>query len=201
LTTGRWLLEHGEIKIAEVAVCYPQRSIAPSAPLALGEIPRSYGILPTAEVAASASMFGDTVIGAVGPGEVVWLGFRAAAIERPSLIKVRVETPEPLDALTGKPWADRSPDCLICPPDFALAGIRRGQVCEPFGYTETASAGVVQRLTILAQTAAERRDEISWQNAAAVPLLLVRPSVFTELAGFAPEPLHPDAAYKGWRLP
>jgi hypothetical protein len=201
LTARRWLLEHGGIRIADLAVCYPQRSIAPPAPLTLGAIPRSYGILPTAEVAGGAGLFGDAVIGAVGAGEIVWLGFRSASTEPPSLIRVRVEALEPLDAITGKPWADRSPDCLICPPDFALSGIRRGQVCEPFGCAEAASTGVVQRLTILAQAAVERRSEIGWQNTAAVQLLLVRPTVFADLAGSAPEPLDPDAAYKGWRLP
>jgi hypothetical protein len=195
------LLEHGGIRIADLAVCYPQRSMAPPAALTVGTILRSYGILPTAEVAGGAGIFRDTVIGAVGAGEIVWLGFRSASTEPASLIRVRVEALEPLDALTGKPWVDRSADCLICPPDFALSGIRRGQVCEPFGSAEAASAGVVQRLTILAQAAAERRTKISWQKAAAVQLLLVRPTVFAELAGSAPEPIDPDAAYKGWRLP
>jgi hypothetical protein len=175
--------------------------MAPPAALTLGAIPRSYGILPTAEVAGGAGIFRDAVIGAVGAGEIVWLGFQSASTESPSLIRVRVEALEPLDALTGKPWADRAADCLTCPPNFALAGIRRGQVCEPFGSAEAAGAGVVQRLTILAQAAAELRSEISWQNAAAVQLLLVRPTVFAELTGSAPEPLDPDAAYKGWRLP
>lgn len=146
-------------------------------------------------------MFADSVIGAVGAGEIVWLGFRPAGAELASLVRVRVEGPEPLDALTGKPWADCSPDCLVCPPDFALSGIRRGQGCEPFGGAEATSTGTVQRLTILAQATAARRGTMSWQDAAAVPLLLVRPSVFADLAGSSPEPLDPDAAYKGWRLP
>jgi hypothetical protein len=182
-------------------VCYPQRSIAPTAPLAIGAVPRSYGILPTAEVASGAGMFGDAVIGAVEEGEIVWLGFQSLSAEPPTLIRVRVEEPEPRDAFTGKPWADRSPDCLVCPPDFALSGIRSGEFSEPFGYAGAGSAGIVQRLTILARAAADRIGEIDWRDATAAPLFLVRPAVFADVVGSAPEPLDPDAAYKGWRLP
>lgn len=184
-----------------MALCFPQRSIALAAPLILGAIPRSYGLLPTAEVADGAGMFGDVVIGAVGEGEIVWLGFTSLSAEPPALIRVRVEEPEPRDAFTGKPWADRSPDCLICPPDFALSGIRSGEVSEPFGSAGAGSTGIVQRLTILARTATDRIGEMDWRNATAAPLLLVRPTVFADLVGSAPEPLDPDAAYKGWRLP
>jgi hypothetical protein len=201
-TARRWSLEYGCIGIAGIVVCYPQRSLAPASPLPAGAIPRSHGILPTAEVTGrSVGTFGEAVIGAVGVGEIVWLGFRPASTGLPSLIRVRVEDPEPLDALTGKPWADTSPDCLACPPGFALPGIQRGQVCEPFGCTEAGSTGVVQRLTIFAQAGTYRNHELSWRNAATVQLLFVRPTVFANLTGSIPEPLDPDAAYKGWRLP
>lgn len=163
--------------------------------------PRSYGILPTAEVAAGLGTFAETVIGAVELGEIVWLGFRSKNLEPPSLIRVRVEALEPLDALTGQLWTDRTSDFLICPPAFALCGIRRGESYEPFGFAEATSAGVVQRLTIFAQPAVEPRSEMSWQNAPSVPFLLLRPSVFADIAGITPEPLDPNAAYKGWRLP
>jgi hypothetical protein len=195
------LLKHGEIRIADLAICYPQRSVALTTPLPLGAIPRSYGILPTAEVADGAGIFGDAVIGAVDAGEIVWLGFRWIRPEPPSLIRVRVEALEPLDALTGQPWEDRASDCLSCPPDFALCGIRRENFCEPFGSAEVTSAGIVQRLTILGQTALGPRNEMSWRNAAEVRLLLLRPNVFAEIACIKPEPLDPNAAYKGWRLP
>jgi hypothetical protein len=195
------LLEHGTIRIIGLVLCYPQRSITPVAPLTFGTIPRSYGILPTAEVADGAGMLGDAVIGAVGEGEIVWLGFQSLSTEPPTLIRVRVEEPEPRDALTGEPWADRSPDCLVCPPDFSLSGIRSGELSEPFGYTGAGSAGIVQRLTILARAATDRIGEMDWRHATAAPLLLVRPTVFADLAGSAPEPLDTDAAYKGWRLP
>jgi hypothetical protein len=114
---------------------------------------------------------------------------------------VRVEEPEPRDALTGKLWNDRSADCLVCPPDFALSGIRHGEVTEPFGCAEAGSAGIVQRLTIFARAATDRIDEMDWRNTAAAPLLLLRPTIFADLVGSTPEPLDPEAAYKGWRLP
>ena len=36
---------------------------------------------------------------------------------------------------------------------------------------------------------------------ALVPLELVPPAAFTDLTGIVPEPLDPESAYKGWRLP
>jgi hypothetical protein len=201
-TSQRWFLERGCIRIADLVVCYPQRSIAPDSPLSAGEIPRSYGILPTAEVTSGgAGAFGNAVIGAVAEGEVVWLGFRPTIAGGLSLVRVRVEGPKPLDALTGELWVDHSPDCLSCPPNFALPGIRQGQVYEPFGRAEAGSTGAVQRLTILAHTATGPIRGINWRNAAAVQLVLVRPINFTALTGSPPEPLNPDDAYKGWRLP
>lgn len=196
-------LDRGGIRIADLVICYPQRSLAPPSPLSAGDIPRSYGILPIAEVTRGiAGVFGDAIIGAVGDGEIVWLGFGAATAGRASLVRVRVEGPEPLDALTGKRWTDCSPACLSCPPDFALPGILHGQVCEPFGSAEAGSAGVVQRLTILARAVAtEQVEKINWRNAAAAQLLLVRPNIFADHSGLSVEPLDPDSAYKGWRLP
>jgi hypothetical protein len=196
-----WSLEQGVIRIVGLALCYPQRSIAPTTPLEFGLVPRSYGLLPTAYVAGGAGVFRDVVIGAVAEGEVVWLGFQSLRAGSPTLIRVRVEEPEPHDALTGSAWTDCSPDCLACPPDFALAGVRRGKFTEPFGRAKAGGGGIVQRLTILARSSTDRIDKISWRNSAAAPLLLMRPTVFADVVGSAPEPLDPDAAYKGWRLP
>jgi hypothetical protein len=150
-----------------------------------------------------------SVVVAVAEGEAVWLGFQAVDRARPALVRVRVDADgtEPLDALTGRSWSRTSPHHLTCPPDFCLAGIRRGEVSESFGQTVgSRMTRVVQRLVILARAAPSRTGQEAaapsgWDAAASVRLVLVRPALFQRLTGTMPTPLDETAAYGGWRLP
>jgi hypothetical protein len=105
---------------------------------------------------------------------------------RPALVRVRVDRPEPLDAVTGALWDDALSEeprnYLTCPPDSRLPGLRHGSGYVPFR---------IERLTVLSYG----------DPAALVPIELVAPERFTSLTGMTPEPLDPDSAYKGWRLP
>jgi hypothetical protein len=78
----------------------------------------------------------------------------------------------------GSPPSD--PVTLTCPPDYCL---RVGDDCVQF------RAGDELRISASRPEAAE-----AWVR-------LVSPEEFTRLTGRVPEPLDPDAAYKGWLLP
>jgi hypothetical protein len=136
--------------------------------------PRAYGISPVAVVPSG------SVVAAVARGEAVWLGLQALNRSRPATVRVRVDGREPIDAVTGEPWeealVDEPRNYLVTPPDSRLQGrlFRSGD-----------------RLTIRSEGA----------TPASVAVEFVPPQVFRERTGIVPDPLDPDAAYKGWRLP
>jgi len=68
----------------------------------------------------------------------------------------------------------------------------RGEGVEPFGTTSEPSQGETL----------ERLELTAWSpTATTVAIELVRPERFTGLTGMAANPIDPDAAYGGWRLP
>ena len=170
-------LENGRIRLNDAVFIYLERALAPGGPLPPGVAPRAYGLAP-----AGISLSG-VVVAAVAPGEAVWLGFQAVDPAKPATVRVRVDRTVPLDALTGEPWeeapADEPRNYLVSPPETRLAGVR-----QPTG--EYAPFGL---------------DQLSIVSGALVTVELVPPATFTELTGIVPEPLDPDSAYKGWRLP
>jgi hypothetical protein len=185
-----YTIEHRRIRLADDVFVYVQRTLAPAGLLSPEIVPRSYGIAPTA---ASPS---GTVVSAVGPGEAVWLGFEAVDRARPAIVRVRVDQHDPLDAVTGGPWKDllseEPRNYLMCPPEYRLAGARRGEHYRAFGLGEDrVDDHVFDRLSVLS-----RGDVPS-----VVTLELVTLARFTNLTGLDAEPLDPESAYKGWRLP
>ena len=174
-------LDHGRIRLDDAVFVYLERALAPGGTLPPGVAPRPYGLTP-AGISPSGS-----VVAAVALGESVWLGFQAVDPAKPATIRVRVDRLEPLDAVTGGPWVDslvsEPPNYFISPPETRLAGIRQptGEYL-PFG---------LERLTIISVG----------ESGALVDVELVPPATFTELTGLVPEPLDPNSAYKGWRLP
>lgn len=204
-----WQLDHGRIRLADLVYIYPERMPAPSDLLAIGTIPQSYGIAPVAGLRAGGtevSLQGVALV-AVADTEVVWLGFQPVARDRPISIRVRVDAPESLDALTGKLWREALPaDSLVCPPAFCLPGICRGVGCEPFGWMSMpAKCDILQRLTVFAHATSAGPAEAVISDlsglALTAELALVRPSLFAKLTGILPAPLEEESAYKGWRLP
>ena len=173
-------IDRGRIRLADVVFVYLERSLAPPGPLPPDVIPRAYGVAPTA-----ASPSGAVVAG-MGPGEAVWLGFQPVDPARAAIVRVRVDGPEPLDAVTGEPWQDglseEPPNHLVCPPDYRLTGVRQADGYLPFGLVD---------LSIL----------LCGDAPALVPVELVTLDRFTSLTSIAAEPLDPESAYKGWRLP
>jgi hypothetical protein len=175
-------LDDGRIRLNEAVFVYLERALAPGGPLPPGVAPRAYGLTP-AGISPSGS-----VVAAVAPGEAVWLGFQAVDPAKPATIRVRVDREEPLDAVSGGQWldalAEEPRNYLVSPPESRLAGIRQptGEYL-PFGQSE--------QLSIVSLG----------DSGAHVDVELVPPATFTELTGIVPEPLDPDSAYKGWRLP
>jgi len=98
--------------------------------------------------------------------------------------------------VTGAPWQQgllKAPrNHLVCPPDSRLVGVPRADGCHPFGTDGSAAAAeVVEQLSVIA----------SVPDPVEVAVQLVRPQRFTELTGVVPEPIDPQSAYQGWRLP
>lgn len=174
-------LQERRIRLRDRLFVYLERTIRSDQSVPFNERPRAYGLSPSA-VSES-----GTIIAAVAPEEAVWLGFQALDSASPVIVRVRLETPDPLDAVTGAAWQDcqhhSPPNYLRCPPDSRLAGIRQIDGYVPF---ETG-----QCFTVICD------DE----DDAAVEVELVAPEVFRSRTGIVPEPLDADNAYKGWRLP
>jgi hypothetical protein len=162
-------IDRGRIRLADDVFVYLERTLAAAEAAA-----RPHGVAPTATAE-------EGVVAAVGPGEAVWLGFQPVEPARPAIVRVRVEGPAPLDAVTGEPWedglAEEPRNHLTCPPDYQLPG------------NPTFAVGA--RATVVVYGA----------EPASVSFELVTLERFTSLTGIPAEPLDPEKAYKGWRLP
>lgn len=185
-----YTIEHGRIRLADEVFVYVQRSLAPAGLPSSENVPRSHGIAPTAEAQSG------TVVSAVGPGEVVWLGFEAVDRAKPAIVRVRIDQHDPVDAVTGGPWNDllseEPRNYLVCPPEYRLAGAQRGEHYQSLGCGEhRVDDHVLDRLSVLSCG-----DVLS-----VVTVELVTLARFTDLTGLEAEPLDPEGAYKGWRLP
>ena len=180
--TPGFAIERGRIRLANTVLVYLERTLAPPEPLPAGVAPRSYGLAPTA---VSLSLSGS-VLAPVRRGEAVWLGFQAVNPAVPAIVRVRVDETDPVDGITGGRWDDALAEAprnyLLCPPDYCLPGIMVSHGHQPFGRGD---------LTVL--TYAETRATVS--------VRLVSPEVFTSATGLVAEPIDPETAYKGWRLP
>jgi hypothetical protein len=184
-------LDNGRIRLNDAVFVYLERTLAPGGPLPPGVAPRAYGLTP-AGIAPSGS-----VVAAVAPGEAVWLGFQAVEPAKPATVRVRVDRTVPLDAVTGERWAEARADeprnYLVSPPETRLVGVRQptgGYL--PFGLDgQSGRPDVIEQLSILSLGG----------KGALVAVELLPPATFTEQTGIVPEPLDPDSAYKGWRLP
>jgi hypothetical protein len=183
-------LENGRVRLADALFVYLERTLAPSQPLPPEVSPRSYGLSPSWIPPAG------SVIAACAPGEAVWLGFQAVNPASPVIVRVRADSPQELDAVTGERWEEglqnQPRNYLVCPPDSRLVGVRHPAGFVPFGVDATRGGSqVTQRFSVLSYG----------ESDASVGVELVSPETFTSVTGLLPEPLDPDSAYKGWRLP
>ena len=187
---SRFTLDNGRIRLADAVFVYLERTLAPNGPLPPDATSRPYGLAPT-------GLSGPGSVGAaVAPGEAVWLGFQAVDPAQPAILRVRLDLPEQLDAITGGPWEETRTDdprnYLVCPPDSRLAGVRRTVGSLPFSLDrEAAGTEVVEAFSVLSDG----------EEPALVRVELVAPEAFAQLTGIIPAPLDPDHAYGGWRLP
>jgi hypothetical protein len=105
-------------------------------------------------------------------------------------VSVRVDRDTPLDAITGAAWDDAPRSHLTCPPDYWLAGVREASGYLPFGQRRpTPGSDVVEQLAVVAH------------DLTCATIRLVSPEAFECTTGRRVEPLDPDSAYGGWRLP
>jgi hypothetical protein len=189
-STQSFTLEQGRIRLADAVFVYPERTTSAEQPLPPGVGPRSYGLAPTARSPTGA------VLVAVAAGEAMWLGFEAIDRASPAIVRVRSDSLGGRDALTGEPWTEvlrqHPRNHLVCPPDSRLAGMREPAGFLPFTLNRADEQSQSARtLTVLCYL-----DII-----ACVRIELASPATFTRLTGGIPEPLDPESAYKGWRLP
>jgi hypothetical protein len=173
-------LDRGRIRLGGLFV-YLEHVVRPAARLGPEEVPRAYGVAPTALSADG------TVLAAVADDEAVWLGFQPTNPAHAASVRVRVDADEVLDAVTGRAW---NPELvitprnhLVVPPDSRLVGIPRGGGIELF----TAP----MRLTVL----------VVDPPGAAVGIDLIEPAAFERLTGRRPPPLDRSRGYTGWRAP
>jgi hypothetical protein len=167
-------IDRGRIRLGDDVFVYLERMLVPPEPLPPEVAPRPHGVAPTAALPDGG------VVAAVGPGEAVWLGFQPVEPARAMVVRVRVDGPEPLDAVTGEPWdeglAEEPRNYLRCPPDYRLPG-------------RTFAVG-------------ERASVLSYGAPPALASFeLVPLEEFTSLTGIPAKPRDPESAYKGWRLP
>jgi hypothetical protein len=150
-------------------------------------VPEPYGSTPLAITPGDSG--GDIVVAPVAPGEVVWLGFQAVDRTSPVSVRVRIDEPQPIDAISGGIWDDSLSEdprnFLLCPPDSSLAG-----------------PPVPGGRRLLGSDSMERFTLFAWGlTPVGVTVQLVRPAEFARVTGRFPPPLNPGAAFTGRRLP
>lgn len=169
-----------------------QRYPCPSSAV-VGELPRSWGALPIADVGSR------ELLVPVPRGEAVWVGLLASA-KAPAWsvrIVVHLEPQGATDAVTGRPVDDPAggPTVLSVPPRRHVEGVRRR---EGGWWALTRAAPVpgapsCSGLEIMAAQARVRLEPLA--------VHLVEPTDFRARCGIQVPPLRPDAPYGGWRLP
>ena len=104
----------------------------------------------------------------------------------PVTVRVRIDEPQPIDAITGEAWDDSLAEdprnFLVCPPDSSLAG-------RPFPAAADCSGATRSTFTLFAGVRAGRRHRPA-----------PAPAEFVRITGRDP-PLDPAAAFTGRRLP
>jgi hypothetical protein len=150
-------------------------------------VPQPYGSTPLAITPGKSGE--DIVVAPVAPGEAAWLGFQAVDGGSPATVRVRIDEPQPIDAISGGSWHDDLSEdprnFLRCPPDSSLAG-------RPVpGGRRLLGSDSMERFTLFAWGA----------TPVGVTVQLVRPSEFARVTGRFPPSLDPGAAFTGRRLP
>jgi hypothetical protein len=90
----------------------------------------SYGALPMAR-AASSDAAAPSVIVPIGDDEAFWLGLETVDEDEPGAVRVLIETPTTIDALTGgapgEALTDDPQNYVVVPLQRSLEGVRAGQ--------------------------------------------------------------------------
>lgn len=175
-------LDGDRIRLADAVLVYLERTPALPDPVPSGSVPRPYGVAPLAMTPD-----GD-VVAAIWPGEAVWLGFQAVDRTVATNLRIRIDGPPAIDALTGRQWStdiDEGTSQLTCPPTSSFVG--RPVV----GGRRLLGNDALDRFTLIALTA----------DPVAVTVQLVRPAEFTQLSGRIPAPPDPRDGFSGRQLP
>lgn len=152
---------------------------------------RSFGALPIAQVGP------DRYVVPVAPEEAIWLGVLPVSGTTAISFGLGSQAGIERDVLGGGSWDDDRPKHLIVPPVRMIYGIRRSDGA----YDAIHRAGPMGDAVVLKAVAVRIAGEGRSDRAAAV-VELTDPRSYAERSGHPPpEPLDPDASYKGHLLP
>jgi hypothetical protein len=153
--------------------------------------PSSLGVLRTGRTREG------TVLLPLAPGECFWIGLRDDAAAPCELsVTLGRDGGNVIDVLSGCPIAATGATWTPIPGTAFIDGIRAGAGFEPLA-RETLSVIPVGRTLHL-----RVRERAGADDVGGVDVELVDYETFTARTGCAaPEPLDPDAGYRGWLLP
>jgi len=183
-------LGHGELTLPVGLVLSFQRYALPDSGV-IEAAPASLGALPI-----GLSRDGELLL-PLAPRECFWIGLRADTAH-PLELAAALESDDALiDVMTGKTWNARTAVRARVPGTPLIDGIRRADgAFDPLLRDDGAGQRLRgRRLQLWVGTIGERA-------AAPVPVEFVDYAAFHARTGLpAPEPMDPDAGYKGWLLP
>lgn len=207
--TASFTLDGDRIRIADAILVYLERTHGSPSVVPRGRIPRPYGSLPLAvhtleDSRGQIGLAGNAdhalrtsgqevsariVLAPAMPREAVWLGFQAIERNSPVRVRIRIDEPEQIDAITGGPWADGLLDdprnFLTCPPETSLVG-----------------RPVVGGRRLFGSTPRERLTVFVWRSPpTGVSVHFLPPAEFFRITGRKPDAIEAATAYTGRRLP
>ena len=124
--------------------------------------------------------------GAGDTGEVIWLGFQAVDRGSPATVRVRIDEPQPIDAISGEAW------------DGNLSEDRSAQLPRLPPQTRTSPAGrfpAVAACSEATNSSGSRCSRGAMRRSASPSSSCAPPSSLASPAGSSP--LDPDAAFTG----
>jgi hypothetical protein len=143
-----WTIENRSLSLAGRVRVSVQRT----RPLAAASVPpRSYG---AARLAANPSAADEVLVG-IGDDDAFWLGFTAVDASAPAALRVIVDEPAALDAVTGQAaqggaLRDSPQNYVVCPLQRALDGVRVSIDCVAQFVTRAGSRGTCSLLSVVA---------------------------------------------------
>jgi hypothetical protein len=126
-----WTTDGYRVTLGEILRVSFQRTIKRSSAETLSSVPRSYGASPIEVIPEDRRHYGHIAAHMVVPvrdDAAFWLGISPVHEWVPGALRVRIEAPEDLDAVSGLPWSDQlrsdPQNYIVSPPQRSLLGLR-----------------------------------------------------------------------------